>query len=276
MPLSLSFVRIPTHVYRRNSNLNPSPYPINGWLSLLVLVDVLHPVKGISMSELSSSKNPDSFSQGGSKNSLVKIRSRDQASWFDWFELSKRIYKRRTRKLRSGCYITRATKATWKVYVHMYARSSNCQLNDAKHMDYFVATTLFRDAPRFVFDDSKRSRASELSKSRPDLLGTGKIIIHPELWQKFLAGWEKCQCLFDPYNLSYRSLELDRFSYISLFARKCILPKGDIDLPSPLEEIRDLEKKISFNTLVLCLLLKASSRGLLVDKFSRVIDPEVT
>lgn len=110
----------------------------------------------------------------------------------------------------------------------------------------------------------------------PDLLGTGKIIIHPELWQKFLAGWEKCQCLFDPYNLSYRSLKLDRFSYISLFARKCILPKGDIDLPSPLEEIRDLEKKISFNTLVLCLLLKASSRGLLVDKFSRVIDPEVT
>lgn len=66
---------------------------------------------------------------------------------------------------RSGCYTTRATKATWKVYVHMYARSSNCQLNDAKHMDYFVATTLFRDAPRFVFDDSKRSRASELSKS---------------------------------------------------------------------------------------------------------------
>lgn len=116
----------------------------------------------------------------------------------------------------------------------MYARSSNCQLNDAKHMDYFVATTLFRDAPRFVFDDSKRSRASELSKSRPDLLGTEKIIIHPELWQKFLAGWEKCQCLFDPYNLSYRSLELDRFSYISLFARKCILPKGDIDLSSPL------------------------------------------
>lgn len=176
---------------------------------------------------------------------------------------------------RSGCYTTRATKATWKVYVHMYARSSNCQLNDAKHMDYFVATTLFRDAPRFVFDDSKRSRASELSKSRPDLLGTGKIIIHPELWQKFLAGWEKCQCLFDPYNLSYRSLELDRFSYISLFARKRILPKGDIDLSCPLEEIRDVEKKISFNTLVLCLLLKASSRGLLVDKFSRVIDPEV-
>lgn len=98
MPLSLSFVRIPTHVYRRNSNLNPSPYPINGWLSLLVLVDVLHPVKGISMSELSSSKNPDSFSQGGSKNSLVKIRSRDQASWFDWFELSKRIYAREGRE----------------------------------------------------------------------------------------------------------------------------------------------------------------------------------
>lgn len=97
----------------------------------------------------------------------------------------------------------------------MHARSSNCQLNDAKHMDYFVATTLFRDAPRFVSDDSKRSRAS---RTRPDPLGTGKIIIHPELWwHKFLAGWEKCQCLFDPYNLSYRSLELDRFSYIYIY-----------------------------------------------------------
>lgn len=130
-------------------------------------------------------------------------------------------------------------KLQWKVYMcaHMHARSSNCQLNDAKHMDYFVATTLFRDAPRFVSDDSKRSRAS---RTRPDPLGTGKIIIHPELWwHKFLAGWEKCQCLFDPYNLSYRSLELDRFSYIYIVVRKCILPKEDIDLSlSSLEEIR--------------------------------------
>lgn len=141
-------------------------------------------------------------------------------------------------------------KLQWKVYMcaHMHARSSNCQLNDAKHMDYFVATTLFRDAPRFVSDDSKRSRAS---RTRPDPLGTGKIIIHPELWwHKFLAGWEKCQCLFDPYNLSYRSLELDRFSYIYIVVRKCILPKEDIDLSPPsLEEIRE---KRFHSTLFAC------------------------
>lgn len=50
-----------------------------------------------------------------------------------------------------------------------------------------LSRRLYFEMRHVVFDDSKRSRASELSKSRPDLLGTGKIIILPELWQKFLA-----------------------------------------------------------------------------------------
>lgn len=203
-----------------------------------MLVGVLHPVKGISISNSSSEKkNPRTvFPDEGTRevNSVANIlgpwskRVNYSIKSIDNVMVSKRTEKKfATEKLQ------------WKVYMcaHMHARSSNCQLNDAKHMDYFVATTLFRDAPRFVSDDSKRSRAS---RTRPDPLGTGKIIIHPELWwHKFLAGWEKCQCLFDPYNLSYRSLELDRFSYIYIVVRKCILPKEDIDLSlSSLEEIR--------------------------------------
>lgn len=78
-------------------------------------------------------------------------------------------------------------------------------VNDAKHMDYFVATTLFRDVPRRGRFDG--SRISQLSKFRPDLLGTREIIILSYLTEvsttpvhesSFELAQRKCQCLFDP------------------------------------------------------------------------------
>lgn len=118
--------------------------------------------------------------------------------------VSKRVETEKNEKTttisRSDVFTIGATKATWKVYVHMHARSSNCQLNDAKHMDYFVATTLFRDAPRSFrrFEAFAGLGTLEIPARSS---WHGKNHYSPRVVTE-VFGWEKCQCLFDPYNLS--------------------------------------------------------------------------
>lgn len=107
--------------------------------------------------------------------------------------------------------------------------AATASLNDAKHMDYFVATTLFRDAPFRRFE-----AFAGLSKSPKDrdLSWHGKnhysVVAQVSSWLR---------------------------KKMSMPLRPLILPKGyDIDLPWI------SRKKISFNTVGLCLLVKACRR----------------